>query len=103
MPIYTFRCENNHETDKYVHRIRPQRWIKCNKCGKRMVKIISLPNTNMVHNVRLSSSMGVNPKQIPEAERLYPGSKYTPDGRLIVESRKDKLQKMKERNLIEFE
>ena len=76
--------------------------VRC-VCGKKMARVISLPNTDIVENVRLSNSMGVNPRQIPEAMRKYPGSEYSPDGRLIVHSRKDKLQKMKQRSLVEFE
>ncbi len=58
----------------------------------------------MKSNFRWSKSMGVNIRQIPEAERLYPGSHYNRrTGDLAVEHRKDKLRKIRERNLTELE
>jgi len=51
---------------------------------------------------RYSYSMGVLPEQIKEAEKAFPGSKYTPDGRLIIKNRQHKLKEMKRRNMIEM-
>ena len=52
---------------------------------------------------RWSETMGCNPKQIKAMEKQYPGSRYDSKGRLEVSSRQDKLIKMKQRNMIEFE
>jgi hypothetical protein len=47
--------------------------------------------------------MGVSPKQIKEAERRFPGSKYDSKGRLEILNRKDKLKKAKERGYKELD
>ena len=101
MPIYTWKCDCGREQEV----VRPMKDydkpVVC-ECGQDMQRIISLPSTDMVNNVRYSNSMGVNPKRIAEMERRYPDSRYTPDGRLIVNSRKDKMKKLKQRGLVEF-
>ena len=102
MPIHEYICPEKHITEKFSHGHRPSYIIKCERCNLPARKMVSRVNTDLTNNERYSNSMGVNPRQIPEAERLYPGSRYTPDGRLIVMSRKDKLRKIKQRNLIEF-
>lgn len=53
-------------------------------------------------HTRYSQSMGVNPEQIPAAMKAYPGSEYTPDGRLIIRSRQHKLKEMRRRNMEEL-
>lgn len=75
----------------------------CEKCGCVARRIISLPSAGVGENVRHSYAMGVNPNQIEKAKKLFPGSEYTPDGRLVVKNRKDKLKKMKQRNMVEWE
>ena len=102
MPIYEFRCDCGREKEKMLLMKDSETSVLC-ECGQTMYKIISLPSTDLVNNVRYSNSMGVNPKRITEMERKYPGSRYTPDGRLIVNSRKDKLKKIKERRMAEIE
>lgn len=52
---------------------------------------------------RYSHSMGCNPHEIPKFEKLYPGSKYTPDGRLIIKNRQHKLQELKRRGYSELD
>jgi hypothetical protein len=76
--------------------------IPC-ECGKEMVRTFGNVGTDIKDNVRYSSVMGVNPNKIAENMKKFPGSRYTPDGRLIIRNRKDKLRKLKQRNLVEFE
>jgi putative FmdB family regulatory protein len=103
MPIYEYKCPNCGTIEEvFVQNYDPEQYIKC-KCGSRKKKMISLPNTDLKNNERFSNVMGVNPRQIKEAEKRFPGSKYTPDGRLIINSRQDKKKKMKERGLTELE
>ncbi len=103
MPIYEYQCPNcGTKEEVFTPKYEPPEFIDC-KCGSRKKKIISLPNTDLKNNERLSNVMGVNPRQIPEAEKRFPGSKYTPEGKLIINSRQDKKKKMKERGLTELE
>ena len=103
MPIYDYKCKCGHTEWVYIQNHKPKRYLKCERCGKKMIKVYGEFNTDIINRTRYSNSMGVNPRQIPEAMRVYPGSEYTLDGRLIVNSRKDKLKKMKQRGLVEFE
>ena len=102
MPTYEYKCNCNRTKEVFAPMKDSDKAVVC-ECGQKMCRIISLPSTDMVNNVRYSNSMGVNPRRIPEMERRYEGSRYTPDGRLIVNNRKDKLHKMAERGLVEFE
>ena len=60
-------------------------------------------NTDIVNNERWSESMGVTPEQVPEAMRTFPGSVYDSEGRLLIKSRKHKIQEMKRRGYAEFD
>lgn len=102
MPLYEYKCDCGRAKEQLSAIKDCTKHIEC-ECGQSMQRIISLPNTNIVNNVRYSSTMGCNPKQIPAMMRKYPGSRYTPDGRLEVNSRKDKLIKMKQRGMTESE
>jgi len=52
---------------------------------------------------RYSHSLGCNPQEIHKFEKLYPGSEYTPDGRLIIKNRQHKKQEMKRRGYSELD
>jgi putative FmdB family regulatory protein len=103
MPIYQYKCPCNFEFEVYTKTYKPSTYITCEKCGKKAKKIISLPNTDLVNNERWSNTMGVNPRQIPEAMKKYPGSVYNQKGQLRIDNRKDKLKKAKERGFRELD
>ena len=110
MPKYCFVCKDCGHFDTFKPVDFRNEKTNCPKCNKLCPRdsTYELQNSGdftaiSKSRVRLSNSMGVHPKRISAAEKRYPGSKYTPDGRLIVNSRQDKLRKMKERNLVEFE
>jgi len=58
-------------------------------------------NKTMQSNPRWSTSMGVPANQVEQFSKRFPGSTYSPDGRLLVKNRVDKLRQMKERGFIE--
>jgi len=70
---------------------------ECSGDGKRC---ISLPNTDMVANVRYSETLGVHPDQVADgsAFKMHPGASFDAQGRLRINNRKEKLQRIKERN-----
>ena len=111
MPEYGYRCDTcNENFDGHAtiaQRDEPNLCPSCGNLGNRDVEYelqtCSAFDETTKEHVRYSNSMGVNPRQIPAMMRKYPGSRYTPDGRLEVIGRKDKLKKMKERGLVEFE
>ena len=107
---YGYLCVECGNFDAYRPAASRDKEIECPECGAmcKRDKEYELQtcgefDATSKNHVRYSSSMGINPKRIKEAERMYPGSKYTPDGRLEINSRQDKLKKMKARGLIEFE
>ena len=57
-------------------------------------------------HVRYSKAMGVNPSQIGEAEKAFPGSEYVKTGPnagdLIIHNRQHKLREMRKRGFEEF-
>lgn len=101
MPLYEYicdKCGNSFEQFAKMDDFEKDQSCTCGGIGKR---IISNASTDLVRNVRISKSLGLHPKQIAsgEAEKLHPGAKWTPKGDLIIHSRKEKLQRMKERGL----
>lgn len=110
MPRYSYKCKKCGEViDCYSSIATRNDPIKC-FCGGTAARDVEVElnsagafDETTKEHIRFSSSMGVNPRQIPEAMKVYPGSEYTADGRLIINSRKDKLKKMKERGFVEFE
>jgi hypothetical protein len=104
MPIYCYKCKEGHVTDKYVAAMQPYISITCD-CGRKARRSFmdEQVNTDMVHNERLSESMGVQVDQIPEAMKTFPGSEYNSDGALKIKSRKHKLFEMKRRGYVELD
>jgi len=111
MPNYGYKCSGCNENfdgfSTVACRNEPVACPNCGNLGYRDVEYElqtcgNFDETTKEH-VRYSSSMGCNPKQIPEMERKYPGSRYTPDGRLEIIGRKDKLRKLRQRGMVEFE
>jgi len=110
MPSYSFYCPNCGHFDNICTISQRNDACECPNCKQMCGRDVEHELQNCgnfdetcKNHVRLSNSMGVLPKRIKEMEKKYPGSKYTPDGRLIVNSRKDKLLKMKQRGLVEYE
>lgn len=109
MPTYTYKCSKCHtvfdKTTTISDRDTPQA-CSCGCLGERSFvdeKQGCAVDATMKENERWSWSMGVHVNQIPQMERMYPGSKYHPvTGQLQVTSRQDKIKKMKQRGLIEF-
>ena len=52
---------------------------------------------------RFSSTMGCNPNEVEKFRKLYPESTYTPDGRLVIQSRQHKKQEMRRRGYQELD
>jgi len=99
MPVYEYRCaECGQITTRFESIHSNRKTVKCDKCGKKAVRIVSLPNTDLKENIRFSVSMGVDPSQIENAERAWPGSKYDKQGRLIIRNRKEKLERLRQRH-----
>ena len=108
MPLYTFRCSKCGLVFDHIecmeHRNNAQVCPGCSgPAGRDEESEISRRNHHQNEDhPRLSHSMGVNPEQIKEAEKNFPGSAYAPDGRLVIKNRQHKLYEMKRRGMEEI-
>ena len=103
MPLYDYECQSCGKiTEDYAPMSECNKPIDC-ECGKMMEKIITRGATSLASKERYSNTMGVNPSKIGKAMKDFPGSEYTPDGRLIIKSRADKMRKMAQRGYVEYE
>ena len=80
MPAYDFECDKCETVteDSFPISKRPPH-IKCPKCGGKAVRIFTV---NSKHNaesrVIWSKAFGINPDQIPEMMKRFPGDEYNP-------------------------
>ncbi|HDY89188.1 MAG TPA: zinc ribbon domain-containing protein [bacterium] len=111
MPKHGYKCSgcdcNFDASSTIANRNEKTVCPKCGNLGDRDIEYglntCSAFDETTKEHTRWSWSMGVNPRQIPEMTRKYPGSNYNSKGQLEVIGRKDKLKKMKARGLVEFE
>ncbi len=110
MPNYSFNCPDCGHFSNICIIANRNKATGCPKCKKlcdrdvaHELQTCSAFDETTKEHVRWSNAMGCNPKQIPEMMKKYPGSSYSPDGKLEIIGRKDKLKKLKERGLVEFE
>ncbi|MFA5158167.1 MAG: zinc ribbon domain-containing protein [Patescibacteria group bacterium] len=103
MPTYEYICKNCGHEFEMVQRMADPVKKKCPQCGQlKLCRLIGSGVQAMASKERVSYAMGVHPSRIAEAEKMYGGSKYRPDGSLIIKSRADKVKKMHERGLVEY-
>lgn len=106
MPMYTYVCDVCGMVFDYIEclakRNEAQHCPGCNGPASRNMGLEHIDQRQIPEHERYSNSMGVNPEQIKEAEKNFPGSQYTPDGRLIIHNRQHKLQEMKRRGMEEL-
>lgn len=107
MPIYVYRCDCGRVVEEFTHEYCPPANLVCNGCGgiaqRRLDMELGSVDSQQVENPRWSASMGVEPNQIPDAMRLFPGSEYHPvSGDLLIKNRKHKLDEMKRRGYTEY-
>ena len=104
MPIYVYKCKNEHIIEKFVAAMQPYISVTCKECVCKARRSFSdeAKNTDLVNNERWSDTMGVDPTQVSEAKQLFPGSTYNTEGQLLITSRKHKKQEMKRRGYAEL-
>lgn len=114
MPIYQFSCSKCGMSFEQIECMAKRNDIHncpgCNGPAARDVET-ELAQTGNVDettkdHIRYSKAMGVNPAQIPTAEKAFPGSEYVkcgPNaGDLIIRNRQQKLHEMKRRGFDEY-
>ena len=102
MPLFKFGfiCEGcGKQEDRFFK--NPPPTIVCSSCSDFAKLISRLPRkTRGGSKTIYSRSMGVHPDQIPEMERIHPGRKYAPDGRLEVKGFEHQKKLAKEHNMV---
>lgn len=103
MPTYEYICKNCGHEFELVQRMSAGVKRKCSQCGQRkLCRLMGTGVQTLTSKERISFAMGVHPSQIAEAEKMYSGSRYLPNGALVIKSRADKVHKMHERGLVEY-
>lgn len=107
--IVYFYCSCCDFVEGYTNDDEP---MECPKCGSKWYTLhfgkkqedrsVNIDGTSR-GNERLSSSLGCNPNEINKFKKMYPGSEYTPDGRLVIKSRQHKKYEMKRRGYAELD
>lgn len=78
----------------------------CPECGEYLQPDIHSTNKHIgifSEEERVSLAMGVQPCQIEEAMKAFPGSRYRSDGALLYKGRSGKKAAMKARKYIEYQ
>jgi len=107
--MITFDCKFCSFVEEYEDFVAPR---LCPECGGRCYTLrfghkvkentVNIDGTSRGAE-RYSHSMGCQPHEVAKFEKLYPGSKYTPDGRLVIKNRQHKRQEMKRRGYDELD
>jgi len=102
MPLYPFECPEHGVVDLFfamndVPKIGDTH--PCEICGKRAKRLVSTANID-ADRIRISKALKLHPDEIKDgtAARIHPGAEFTKDGSMIIRSRREKLQRMRERS-----
>lgn len=63
MPLYTYRCENEHDTTQLFPISKKKAWIKCPECQKRAVLIINWKGAIMGCSTPARKDKPLTPRQ----------------------------------------
>lgn len=69
--------------------------VTCPLCGLQAERIISR-SRNAEPPTMYSEAAGIHPSQIPEALARFPNHRFTPDGRMIFDSQREKDRVLKD-------
>ncbi len=111
MPVYAYKCDckRSHKFDtvrSIADRAAP---IICPTCGCSAAfdSVGSMQGSHSTdqeyHTPVYSSSLGVPPNQIKEAQKKFPHHEFTPDGRMVLRSHAQRNRVMKELGFRDFD
>lgn len=100
MPVYCYLCPKCEHKEEQV---RPMREYDlrppCPSCGMAMGRDIHSEHVHTDTGYQtpiLSSSLGVPPDQIKDAQRRFPHHRFAPDGRMILSSHGERKKVLRE-------
>lgn len=101
MPNYTYKCIDNHVTDRLLSISENKGYIKCPKCGKRAKQDysrVNIPSAKCFEPC-VSEALSVHPTEVDnaraEAKALGVGVDYAPDGTATFRGTREKAKLMK--------
>lgn len=115
MPVYTFACPVCHYREDHIRRVDERNNpALCPICAANH-DLVSVPfmerdamseQTGRPPEMGYSSPMysealGVAPNQVDDARRRFPDHKFTPDGRMILESHKERNRVLKDLGFVD--
>jgi putative FmdB family regulatory protein len=108
MPTYTFHCSNCHDIFDEMRTI-PTRSnpAECPTCHYEAHRDLQAEWKTGTRNkgeclIWYSESMGCQPHEVEEFKKSFPGSEYTPDGRLVCRGLKHREAELKRRGYIDY-
>jgi hypothetical protein len=109
MPIYVSQCEKCGKLFDYnvlpSQRNEPQ-VCECGGIGHRNeeAEYAKPSSLDFEDHRRLSVSMGVTKEELESgaAYQRFPGAEFTPDGYMVIHNRQEKLLRMKQAGMVEF-
>lgn len=112
MPKYSYKCDKCHYVfDAYhssKHRNDTEKCPECLSPASYSFKDTiqgSKIDAMMKENERWSWSMGINPdnpQEVAEAHKRHPGATFNERGQMRIANRAEKLQRMKEAGMMEY-
>lgn len=98
-----FQCLEKKCSFRKEYEDAPDECPKCKSKRYRLIFGIGRKRGYIAENPRWSDSLGCTPEEIPEFKKLYPGSEYSPDGRLLIKNRAHKKFEMRRRGYAELD
>jgi len=103
MPLYRFKCYECDETDEDICMYRDKQYPICSHCDKTMLDDYTpVKGAVFGDKERVSSALGVHVSQIADGSvfKIHPDAKFNPNGDMILSSRSEQKQRLRERGWI---
>lgn len=101
MPNYTYKCLDNHVTDRLLSVEANKGHIKCPVCGKKAKQLYSRVNIPSARCMaaQVSEALSVHPTEVEaariEAKAIGVGVEYAPDGTATFRGTREKEKLMR--------
>lgn len=99
MPMYSFQCDCGKKEESILPMSMSSEPHPCPVCGQAMKRDYAA-EAGSQHFAEpptmYSDAVGVHPHQIAEAQARFPHHRFTPDGRMIFDSQREKERVLKD-------
>lgn len=70
MPLYEYECSDGHVTEQYFYKALSLRTIKCEACGMKAVRVMSVPKRDLVGKPYYDEHLGETITSYSQRSRL---------------------------------